>query len=68
MPYIGITKDTCTISDEVRDKHILLIDDIYTKDVNVDEDAIQCLLDHGAKDVTFFSIARTDHRSFYNGR
>jgi len=68
MPYIGITKDTCTISDQVRGKHILLIDDIYTKDVNVDEDAIQCLLDHGAKDVTFFSIARTAHRSFYNGR
>ena len=68
MPYIGITKDTCTISEKVRGKHILLIDDIYTKDVNVDEDAIQCLLDHAAKDVTFFSIARTAHRSFYNSR
>ena len=67
MPYIGITKDTCTISDQVRGKHILLIDDIYTKDVNVDEDAIQCLLDYGAKDVTFLSIARTAHQSFYNG-
>ena len=68
MPYIGITKDTCTISEKVKGKHILLIDDIYTKNINVDEDAIQCLLDHGAKDVTFFSIARTAHRSFYNGR
>lgn len=68
MPYIGITKDTCTISEKVKGKHILLIDDIYTKNINVDEDAIQCLLDQGAKDVTFFSIARTAHRSFYNGR
>ena len=31
MPYIGITKDTCTISEKVKGKHILLIDDIYTK-------------------------------------
>lgn len=64
MPYIGITKDTCTISEKVRGKHILLIDDIYTKNVNIDEDAIQCLLDCGAKDVTFFSIARVPHYTF----
>lgn len=64
MPYAGITRDTCTISDQVRGKHVLLIDDIYTKNVNIDEDAIQCLLDYGAKDVTFFSIARVPHYSF----
>lgn len=64
MPYIGITRDTCDISEKVRGKHVLLIDDIYTKNVNIDEDAIQCLLDRGAKDVTFFSIARVPHHTF----
>lgn len=64
MPYVGITKDTCHISTGIINRHILLIDDIYTKNVNIDEDVIQCLLDNGAKDVTFFSIARTPHYSF----
>lgn len=59
MPYVGITYDTCSISNEVVGKDILLIDDIYTKDVNIDEDAIQALYDRGAKSVTFYSICRT---------
>lgn len=58
-PYKGITKDTCFISDEVKDKSILLVDDIYTETVNIDEDAIQALLDKGAKKVTFYAIAKT---------
>jgi hypothetical protein len=44
LPYIGITNATCNISDDVIGKDILLIDDIYTKTVNIDEDAIQSLL------------------------
>jgi hypothetical protein len=59
MPYVGITKATCSISNEIRGKDILLIDDIYTKGVNIDEDAIQALLDNGAKSVIFYSIAKT---------
>lgn len=59
LPYIGITKDTCTISSEVRGKDILLIDDLYTKSVNIDEDAIQSLLDNGANSVAFYSIGKT---------
>jgi hypothetical protein len=59
MPYVGITKATCHISNEVRGKDILLIDDIYTKGVNIDEDAIQALLDNGANSVTFYSVAKT---------
>ena len=36
---MGITNDTCHINaDVVRDKTVILIDDIYTKTVNVDED------------------------------
>lgn len=58
-PYIGITKDTCTISDEVINKDILLIDDLYTKSVNIDEDCIQALFDKGARNVFFYSIGKT---------
>jgi hypothetical protein len=62
MPYPGITKDTCEISDEVKGKDILLIDDIYTKTINIDEDAIQALLDKGAKSVIFYSVGKTISR------
>jgi hypothetical protein len=59
MPYLGITKETCTISKEVRSKNILLVDDLYTKTVNVDEDAIQALLDSGAQSVIFYAVGKT---------
>lgn len=56
MPYPGITKNTCEISNDVIGKDILLIDDLYTNSVNIDEDAIQALYEKGAKSVTFYSI------------
>jgi hypothetical protein len=59
LPYLGITKATCTISEKVKGKDILLIDDLYTKSVNIDEDAIQALLDKGAKSVAFYAIGKT---------
>lgn len=59
MPYPNITKDTCHISSEVRGKDILLIDDLYTLTVNIDEDAIQALLDKGANSVTFYAVGKT---------
>jgi len=62
MPYPGITNDTCKIFDEVKGKDILLIDDIYTKTINIDEDAIQALLDKGAKSVIFYSVGKTASR------
>jgi hypothetical protein len=63
LPYPGITKDTCTISGQANGKDILLIDDLYTKSVNIDEDAIQALLDKGANSVTFYSIGKTVSRN-----
>ena len=63
LPYPAITKDTCTISGQIRGKDILLIDDLYTKSVNIDEDAIQALLDKGANSVTFYSIGKTVSRN-----
>ena len=59
MPYPGITKDTCFLSDEIRGKEILLIDDIYTFSVNIDEDVINALLEKGAKSVIFYAVAKT---------
>mgnify|MGYP002725571693 CR=1 FL=1 len=59
MPFPGITRETCAISEEVIGKNILLIDDIYTKSINIDEDAIQALLDKGANKVFFYAIGRT---------
>ena len=60
-PYPNITCNTCTISEAVYGKNVLLIDDIYTSNVNIDEDAIQALYDNGACKVLFYSIAKTKH-------
>ncbi len=47
MPYPRITNNTCRITNDVKGRNILLIDDLYTYGVNVDEDIIQTLLDKG---------------------
>lgn len=57
-PYPGISKDTCSFSPYIKDKNILLIDDLYTYSINIDEDMIQALLDNGAKSVIFYSIGK----------
>ncbi len=59
MPFVGITKKTCTINENIKNKDVLLIDDIYTNSVNIDEDVIQALLDKGAKSVTFYAVGHT---------
>lgn len=59
----GITINTCNISDEVKGKNILLIDDLYTKNTNIDEDAIQALLDNGAQSVIFYAVGKTVHNN-----
>ena len=59
-PYPGITKDTCSIQyDQIQNQNIILIDDIYTANVNIDEDCIQWLIDCGARKVIFYSIGLT---------
>lgn len=58
-PYPGITLDTCHISEQICGKRILLIDDLYTKSIGIDEDAIQALHEKGAKDVFFYSVGKT---------
>lgn len=62
-PYCGITKDTCNIDIEhIKGQTIILVDDIYTKNCNIDEDCIQALYDAGAKEVIFYSFAKTTKR------
>ncbi|MEO9953919.1 hypothetical protein [Nonlabens sp.] len=58
-PYVGITNATCNLSNSVVGKDILLIDDIYTRTVNIDEDAIQSLISKGANSVSFYAIGKT---------
>ena len=57
-PYPGIMEKTCEISPNVKDKDILLIDDIYTPGVNIDEDAINALFKMGACTVTFYAVGK----------
>ncbi len=59
MPYPGITIRTCNISPDVKGRDIILIDDLYTKTINIDEDAIEALLRCGARSIIFYSIGRT---------
>lgn len=59
-PYPGITGETCQIDkNKIKDKKIILVDDIYTKNVNIDEDCIQALYNCGANEVIFYSIGYT---------
>ena len=57
--YCGITNETCSISANVQGGDILLIDDLYTKGVGIDEDCIQALYDNGANSVILYTIGRT---------
>lgn len=59
-PYLGIIVDTCKIDKtKIKSQNIILIDDIYTKSINIDEDCIQALFDGGAKNIIFYSIGYT---------
>lgn len=59
-PYPGITKDTCEFDRRlIKGEDIILVEDIYTQGVNIDEDCIQALYDLGANRVILFAISRT---------
>ncbi len=59
----GFTKQSCRISPKVRGRAIILVDDIYTPTVNIDEDAIQALYDQGASAVLLYTVAKTVRKS-----
>lgn len=62
-PYPGIALDSCVFSDQIKGRDILLIDDIYTKTVNIDEDMVQALFEQGARSVIFYAIGYTVFRN-----
>lgn len=59
MPYPGISIDTCHFAQQIRGLDILLVDDIYTKTVNIDEDMAQALFDNGARSVVLYAVGNT---------
>ena len=59
LPRIGLIRDTCFLSPEISGKNILLVDDIYTPGVGIDEDAIATLLACGAANVVFYAVGYT---------
>ena len=64
MPYPGITNDTCIIeNDLIQGGTIILVDDIYTENVNIDEDCVQALYDAGAEKVVFYAVAKTRRKN-----
>lgn len=61
LPYPGITQNTCILQGNVRGKNVILIDDIYTHGVNIDEDCAQFLFDNGAKNVVLYTLCKTQY-------
>jgi len=62
MPRLGLIKDTCHLSGSIYGQKILLVDDIYTAGVGIDEDAIGALYGAGAREVVFYSVGFTKKR------
>ena len=54
----------CNISAEVAGKNIVLVDDIYTAGVGIDEDGVQALLDAGARSVIMYTFGCTASRGY----
>lgn len=63
-PRPGLLRDTCNISAEVAGKNIVLVDDIYTAGVGIDEDGVQALLDAGARSVIMYTFGCTASRGY----
>ena len=61
-PGPGLIADTCTLSSGIRGRDVLLVDDIFTPGVGIDEDAICAVLNAGARSVVFYAIGYTVSR------
>jgi len=59
LPRTGLIQDTCHLSPEIAGKDILLVDDIYTPNCGIDEDAICAVLGAGARSVVFYAVGYT---------
>ncbi|MBO4288119.1 MAG: amidophosphoribosyltransferase [Kiritimatiellae bacterium] len=63
-PRPGLLRDTCHLSSDIAGKDIVLVDDIYTANVGIDEDAVQALLDAGAKSVVLYAFGCTARHGY----
>lgn len=63
-PRPGLLRDTCRLSQEIAGKNIVLVDDIYTAGVGIDEDCVQALFDAGAKSVIMYTFGCTARRGY----
>lgn len=63
-PRPGLLWDTCYLSKEIAGKNIVLVDDIYTAGVGIDEDGVQALLDAGARCVIMYAFGYTVSHSY----
>ena len=63
-PRPGLMHDTCHLSSEIAGKNIVLVDDIYTAGVGIDEDGVQALFDAGAKSVIMYTFGCTASRGY----
>lgn len=63
-PRPGLIRATCHLSSEIAGKNIVLVDDIYTAGVGIDEDGVQALLDSGAKSVIMYTFGCTASRGY----
>ena len=55
-PYPGISRETCQIKGDIQGKNIILVDDIYTRNANIDEDFVQFLYNQGANRVILYCV------------
>ena len=63
-PRPGLMRDTCNLSADIAGKNIVLVDDIYTAGVGIDEDGVQALLDAGARSVIMYAFGCTASRGY----
>ena len=63
-PRRGLMRDTCHISAAVAEKNIILVDDIYTPSVGIDEDGVQALFEAGARNVIMYTFGYTVNRRY----
>lgn len=63
-PRPGLLRDTCDLSPAIAGKNIVLVDDIYTAGVGIDEDAVQALLNAGARSVIMYAFGCTASRGY----
>ena len=57
-------RDTCRLSGDIAGKNIVLVDDIYTAGVGIDEDGVQALFDAGAASVIMYALGCTASRGY----